>query len=182
MSEVDVFQVAPELGIPEVRPAIESIRGRWERKVSPKTRHAILQARLSGWLTLWARDRGEVGTEWRFYMLPEGDKPSSLVPDVAYVSSERMPPRVGELREKPTIAPDIAVEVLSPFDRRSSLREKISIYFEQGCRLVVVADPDSRTVAMRERDGESVFREGETAMSSSYPDLRLDVAALFKSI
>jgi hypothetical protein len=86
-------QRAPDLGIPEVKPAIESIRGHLVQKVSPKTRHSLLQG------------------------LPKDEKPSSLVPDVAYLSYERMPPE-GELREKPTIEPDVAVEIVSPEDKK----------------------------------------------------------------
>jgi hypothetical protein len=89
MSEMETLVPAPQLGIPEVKPAIESIRGRWQQKVSGGRRHSILQGRLWLWLTLWGRGSGEVGTEWRFYMLAKGEKPSSLVPDVAYVSFER---------------------------------------------------------------------------------------------
>ncbi|HEY9084518.1 MAG TPA: Uma2 family endonuclease [Candidatus Tyrphobacter sp.] len=177
------MQVAPDLGIPEVKPAIESIRGRWEQKVSARRRHSLLQGRLATWLTLWAGDRGEVGTEWRFYMLPKGEKPSSLVPDVAYVSFERMPEAFGELREQPTISPDIAVEVLSPLDRMQTLRQKIAIYLAHGSRLVVVVDPEKRSVTMHEHDREPrTFGSGESALSAEYADLRLDVNALFERI
>ncbi|MBV8434084.1 MAG: hypothetical protein JO029_07395 [Candidatus Eremiobacteraeota bacterium] len=51
-----------------------------------RRRHNILQARFSILLTQWAGDRGEVGSEYRFYLYEEGEKPSSLVPDVAYCS------------------------------------------------------------------------------------------------
>jgi hypothetical protein len=41
------MQLARDLGIPDdVTPAIESIRGRWYQKMSPRTRHALLQFRL----------------------------------------------------------------------------------------------------------------------------------------
>lgn len=158
---------APELGIPETKPYIESIRGRWERKVSPRRRHNILQARFSIVLTAWAGDRGEVGSEYRFYLYEEGQKPSSLVPDVAYYSFERLRPEFGEAREKPTIAPDLVVEILSPGDRRKLLEEKIAMYLANGCRLVIVADSIAHTL---EFYGEP------------YPDLTLDTEALFKNL
>jgi len=163
------LQVAPELGIPEVKPAIEMVRGRWQQKMSPRRRHALLQLRLGAILTQWAGERGEVGSEWRCYILPPAEKPSSLVPDVAYFSFERMPVECGELREKPTIAPDIAVEILSPDDRRPLLDEKISIYLANGCRLVIVADPATRTVEMHPGCGV-------------YPDLHIDLATLFAKL
>lgn len=175
-------QVAPELGIPEVKPAIEMVRGRWEQKMSPRRRHAILQGRFCAIVTQWAGNRGEVGTEWRCYILPPAEKPSSLVPDVAYFSFERMPVEYGELREKPTIAPDIAVEILSPDDRRSLLDEKISIYLANGCRLVMVADPATRIVEMREPGASQSFREPAIAGCGVYPDLRIDLTTLFASL
>ena len=182
MRDMDTLVEAPELGIPEVKPAIEMVRGRWEQKMSPRRRHAILQSRFSTLLSSWAGASGEVGSEWRCYILPPKEKPSSLVPDVAYFSFERMPPEAGELREKPTIAPDIAVEVLSPDDRRRLLDEKITIYLTSGCRLLIVADPRARAVEMHESLGVTVFRDPDTAICGRYPDLRIDLASLFANL
>ncbi len=176
------MQEAPDLGIPEVKPAIESIRGTWEQKVSPRRRHALVQGRLWMLLTNAFGDTGEVGTEWRFYILPPKEKPSSLVPDVAYVSYERMPPELGELREKPTIAPDIAVEVLSPDDRRDVLDEKIRIYLENGARLIIVADPLKRSIVMHDANSVHEFKEGDVAGTDVYPELRIDLARLYDKI
>jgi Uma2 family endonuclease len=179
MRAMATMQEAPELGIPEVKPAIEMVRGRWEQKMSPRRRHAILQYRLSAILTGWAGDRGEVGSEWRCYILPPREKPSSLVPDVAYFSFERMPVAYGELREKPTIAPDIAVEVVSPDDRRCLLNEKIAIYLANGSRLVIVVDPQSRTVEMHDKNEASRFSEPGIAASAAYGDLLIDISEIF---
>jgi Uma2 family endonuclease len=173
------MQAAPDLGIPEVKPAIESIRGRWARKVSPRTRHSILQYRLATVLGAWAGERGDVGVEWRFYFLPAGEKPSSLVPDVAYVSSERLPLRYGEWRERPTIAPDIAAEVVSPRDRRALLDEKIAMYLAYGSQLVVVVDPQTRSIEMHEPAGARTFHEPEIATCAAHGDLRIDSEKLF---
>ncbi len=176
------MQVAPELGIPEVKPAIEMVRGRWEPKMSPRRRHAILQTRLSTLLNAWAGERGEVGSEWRCYILPPKEKPSSLVPDVAYFSFERMPPELGELREKPTIAPDIAVEILSPDDRRPLLDEKIGIYLANGCRLVIVVDPQARSAEMHEGRGKETSVEPAAATCAAYADLSIDLKELLAKL
>jgi len=138
-----------DMGIPDVKPAIESIRGRWERKMSPRRRHAILQARVAMLLTHWAGDRGDVGTEWRFYLVSDDEPVSSLVPDVAYYSFERLPPALGEAREKPSVAPDLAVEILSPGDRRDVVEEKIALYLANGSTAVVIIDPLKREIEVR---------------------------------
>ncbi len=176
------MQEAPDLGIPEVKPAIESICGSWQQKVSPRRRHALVQGRLWQILTTAFGESGETGTEWRFYILAPGTRPSSLVPDVAYVSFARMPPELGELREKPTIAPDIAVEVVSPDDRRTVLEQKIRIYRASGTRLIVVANPIERNIVLYDADAVHEFNAGEIAKSDIYPQLRIDVAQLYEKI
>ncbi|HVA34152.1 MAG TPA: Uma2 family endonuclease [Candidatus Baltobacteraceae bacterium] len=176
------MQAAPDLGIPDVKPAIESIRGRWEPKMSSRRQHSLLQVRFAALLTAWAGERGEVGTEWRFYFLPKGERPSSLVPDVAYVSFERMPLEYGELRERPTIAPDVAVEILSPDDRRALLDEKIAMYIGFGSLLVIVADPETQTIEMHEPAGVRWFAQPLPATCAAYTDLTIDTATLFEKI
>ncbi|HET6276655.1 MAG TPA: Uma2 family endonuclease [Candidatus Cybelea sp.] len=179
MRGMATMQIAPELGIPAVKPAIELVRGRWEQKISPQRRHAIVQARLSAALTRWAGDRGEVGSEWRCYLLAPGEKTSSLVPDVAYFSFERMPLEFGELRERPTIAPDIAVEILSPGDRRALLDDKVAIYRASGCRLVLIVDPSARSAEVHEAAAFTKFAAPAVAMCRTYEDLRIDLTELF---
>jgi Uma2 family endonuclease len=178
------MQPAPRLGIPEVKPAIESIRGRWVQKVSPKTAHSLLQGRLWGILQEWASSRrGYVGPEWRFYLLPLGEKPSSLVPDVAYVSRKRLPRESGKLPQKPTIAPDIAAEILSPDDSKRFLKEKIGLYLANGAKLVIVVDPNRRNVQFHEIDAPVALFEGsEIARPQTFPDLAIDLTTLFKDL
>lgn len=177
------MQEAPDLGIPEVKPAIESIRGAWEQKMSPRRRHAILQGRFCMLLAQAFGELGEVGPEWRFYLLPPGEAPSSLVPDVAYVSFERMPETYGELREKPTIAPDIAVEILSPDDRPASLAKKIDLYLGGGARLAIVVDPLERTVTFHEGGSVRTIAQVQgLAVPDAYPNLKIDLNALFAKL
>jgi Uma2 family endonuclease len=170
------------MSIPEVKPAIESIRGRWERKMSPRRRHAMLQLRMGTLLADWAGNRGEVGTEWRFYISPPGQEPSSLVPDVAYVSFERLPRELGDSREKPEIAPDIAVEILSPGDRLALLEEKVALYLANGALAVVIVDPLERVVDVRETDASRRYPAPYEVVFDSFADLRFDTAKLFEGV
>ncbi|HTU70057.1 MAG TPA: Uma2 family endonuclease [Candidatus Baltobacteraceae bacterium] len=177
------MQEAPELGIPEVKPAIESIRGRWEQKMNPQRRHALLQWRIAAQLDAAFGEQGEVGSEWRFYLLPPGEKASSLVPDVAYVSYARMPEAYGELREKPTIAPDIAVEILSPGDRLKTLTTKIRLYLDNGARLIIVVDPMAQSVTFHEAAGTRTISHVQgIAVPDAFPELRIDLTKLFAKI
>ncbi len=66
-----------------------------------------------------------------------------LVPDVAFVSMERLP----EDRSKGSpVPPDVAVEVVSPSDKQARVSEKVLAYLEAGTRLVWVVNPVLKTV------------------------------------
>ncbi len=77
-------------------------------------------------------------------------------PDVAYISSERLPE--GKL---PTgfihRAPDLAVEVLSPSETSDQIQQKVRDYLEAGVRLIWVVAPESRSVTAYRCDGSARF-------------------------
>jgi Uma2 family endonuclease len=165
------------------KPYVESVRGRLEPKMSPRRRHALLQLRLAAHFDRWSRGRGEVGTEWRFYLLEGEGKPSSLVPDVAYVSFERLPIDLpDDARERPRLAPDIAVEILSPGDSRRTLAKKIALYLEHGSRVVIVVDPRARTFAQHTADGVTTVEARGSIEVYEFPGLVLDADDLFANI
>ncbi len=177
------MDIAPLIDIPEIKPAIEQIRGVWHQKMSPKRRHSLAQFRMAAILTLWAGERGEVGTEWRCYFFPPDEKASSLVADVSYFSFERLPLELGEQREQPTIAPDIAVEIFSPDDSRKRLREKIALFFAFGSRAIVVVDPAEETLVVHDAPhANTTFARGAVPIVAAYPDLAIDLDALFRNL
>ncbi|MFZ0364918.1 MAG: Uma2 family endonuclease [Candidatus Cybelea sp.] len=141
-----------EIVLPETEPETEWVRGRPLQKVSPQRTHSLLQGALTMQLNRWAHGRGEAGPEWRFRVAPPGEVRRPLVPDVAYVSDERLRPLSDEELEVPPLAPDISVEILSPDDRRVDIDSKIDVYLRAGSLLVIVVDPQSRAVELHDRD------------------------------
>lgn len=101
----------------EEKPYIEVLDGEKLSDVSPYYEHGQVAVRISGQLDTWAGDNGAVGTEVRFYFLHPDGSWSSLLPDVAYTSYARLPKDPIEDWQRPRVAPDIAVEILSPSDR-----------------------------------------------------------------
>lgn len=74
-----------------------------------------------------------------------------LTPEVAFVTKWRLPPkeeRIGFV----AIAPDLAVEVISPLDRDTRMTEKVLAYLEAGTRLVWVVEPVSRSITVYNPD------------------------------
>lgn len=94
-------------------------------------------------------------------------------PDIAYVSTERLPEN---RRQVSPIAPDLAVEVVSPTDALYDVNEKALAYIEAGTRLVWVIEPVAKTVKVfrSERDIRLLTRDdtlsGEDVIEGfSYP-------------
>jgi Uma2 family endonuclease len=88
-------------------------------------------------------------------------KPDTVrAPDVAFISSERLPdPPPRGFAE---LAPDLAVEVLSPDDRAGEVLERVADWLKAGTRLVWVVDPIRVNARIYRADGsESLVSEAD---------------------
>ena len=168
-----------EMVVPEGKPAFEWILGRPVQKVSPKRRHALLQAKFLMLLHPWADGRGEVGTEWRFRLEPPGEDIRPFVPDVAYLSYERMGERTDNELEAPLLAPNAAVEIRSPDDRQRHIDHKIEVYLAAGTDVVVLVDPLARTIQTFDRDERRMFAEDDVFEHRALPGFIFTVASAF---
>ncbi len=163
------------------KPYIELIDGLEVRKMSPQTRHGFLQLELGVILRAWAAGQGIVGTEWRFWLVPVGERRASLVPDVAYLSNERFRALPKEARQAPPLAPDIAVEIRSPDDRPRNIQRKIELYLAHGSRLVLDVDPESRQIAAHDRSSTRIFKTGDQFEHPAAAGLAFSLDDLFQS-
>jgi Uma2 family endonuclease len=68
------------------------------------------------------------------------------VPDVSFISWKRMPNRRFPRDAIASLVPDLAVEILSPSNTEGEMRRKLRDYFQAGCKLVWLVDPEERTV------------------------------------
>jgi Uma2 family endonuclease len=151
--------------------------------VSPQRKHALAQGRFWAAFDAWARAHGTgtAGTEWRFQVQPPGEIRRSLVPDVGFLSYERMPLDEQERTGAPSMAPDAVVEVLSPGDRPADVEEKIRVYLSAGTAVIFIVDPELRTVIVRDLDGRCQLSESDFVEHRSLPGLRFSVRDLFES-
>lgn len=138
----------------------ELIEGRIVRMTSPGGEHGRLELGLAFELETFVRQRGlgrvltgEVGIYTR------RDPDSVRGADIAFYSYERMPGEFpsGYLE----IAPDLVVEIMSPSDRWSEVREKVEEYFSIGVWQVWIVEPANRTIFVY-RSPVDVQRLGET--------------------
>lgn len=74
-------------------------------------------------------------------------------PDVSFISAARLAPdQVPD--QFIVVAPDLAIEVLSPGDRDAEIEERVSDYLAAGTRCVWIVDPRQRRVVVRDPGGE----------------------------
>jgi Uma2 family endonuclease len=114
-----------------------------ELRMSPAGwRHESLVAELLTRMRSFAKERrlGDVLGSNVLYVLPSGNR---RAPDVSFVAAGRLLREAGK-SVFPELAPDLAVEVLSPADSPRAVLDGVGEYLESGVRLVCVIDPDKR--------------------------------------
>jgi len=176
------WEVLGPVPIPAAKPAIELIDGQLVQKMSPQTRHQILEKRWLFVLDSWAGARGEALTEWRFQFRAPGHRFGSLVPDLAFLSREAMDELGPAAAEIPPQAPDIAVEILSPGHSERTLAWKIGAYLAAGTRVVLIVDPPNRTVIAHSVDGVQRFGPGEIVVHAAMPGFAYSIDEMFDGL
>jgi len=85
------------------------------------------------------------------------------IPDIAFFPWDRMPGRRRPPEPIPTLAPDLAAEILSKSNTRAEMRLKRQDYFSVGVRLVWEVDPVAHTVTVYTApDSSTVLAEADT--------------------
>jgi Uma2 family endonuclease len=133
-------------------PDCEFVDGRIEERNLGEKEHSIIQRYLT---VLFAIKRAEWGVEVYPELRTQTRKTRFRVPDVLVM-------RAGEKFERyVTSAPLIAIEILSPEDRLSAIREKASEYSSFGVEHVWVIDPAARIVYRYSGGGLEHVQTGE---------------------
>ena len=164
----------------DAKPAMEWLLGEPVQKVSPAYSHSFWQRLFGDELHRWGEERGRIGPEWRFWLSPGYGPARYLVPDVAFVSFDRLPrdaPRPSI--EEPHLAPDVVVEILSPRDRNILVQHKLDVYLNGGVDLVIVVDPERRIVTLHDPEASRVLDERDLVTHDVLPGFELALAASF---
>jgi Uma2 family endonuclease len=106
------------------------------------------------------------------------------IPDVAYIAWARVPGGRVPTAPIPQLAPDLAVEVLSPSDTIREMERKRREYFDSGVRLVWIVDPDTRTVAVYTKvENPEVLSEADILRGGEIlPGFTLPLVELFAEL
>jgi Uma2 family endonuclease len=107
------------------------------------------------------------------------DPDTVRAPDVAFVSQARLRGLADHPGYLP-LAPDLVVEVVSPNDKSSQVEEKTFSWLSAGVRLVLVVDPQTKTIREYRSAREiRIHSEGTIELGDVVSGYRLDMSDLF---
>jgi Uma2 family endonuclease len=160
---------------------VELVRGRLVVREPPGALHGAMAATLTHFLTAFVRER-HLGTVFAqdtgFHIAHDPD--TVRAPDVAFVSRDRLaqiPPR-----GYAPVAPDLAVEILSPGDRPAETLAKLADWLAAGSRLVWLVDPQRAEVQVYRKDGSLSVHELDGTLDGEdvLPGFTCSVRQLFE--
>lgn len=134
------------LAIPESDVTYELVDGEAVPKMSPKRFHSRVTGSLYAFLNQWCQKRGEVNIEWAIALKRNGED-WVPVPDLTYISYQRLPKEVMEDEACP-VPPELVIEIISPGQTFGQLAEKATDYLEAGVSRVWVVDPQARSITV----------------------------------
>lgn len=134
----------------------ELVRGRLVIREPAGLRHGVVTMELARRLSEFVRSHAlgiVVAAETGFQLSSNPD--TVRAPDVAFVRASRVPDPLP--RGYAALAPDLAVEVLSPGDRAGDVLAKVADWLNAGCELVWVVDLERRAARVYRADGTESF-------------------------
>lgn len=158
----------------------EIVAGQPEEKVMGGARHGGVGVRLIARLASYveAHQLGGVYGPDTTFQIGENER----IPDVAFVSAARLPME-GEPEGSWSMAPDLAVEIVSPNDLYEKVLSKVEEYFAGGVRQVWLISPEHQTVTIYHTPTHTtILTEAEDLVSEELlPGFRCRIADLFRS-
>ena len=161
----------------------ELIEGDLFEMPPPGYEHGRLAVEISYYIWSFVKEHG-LGTVTveTGYHSPE-DRRTLLSPDVAFLSSAKMPRPLPE--KYIPVMPDLAIEILSPTDTLRQARRKAALYLRHGTQLVWIVLPAEKGVDVcRSVDGprlniEFIGQENSLSGEQVLPGFELKLERLF---
>lgn len=141
--------------------------------------HGRVVMRFGSLLEQHVRSRrlGVILTEVGFKLKSNPD--TVRAPDIAFIRRERIP--TVDPRGFWNGPPDLAVEVLSPDDTAAEIAAKAAEYIAHGVELVLVVDPEDRTVSLYSGTASPISRhvDEDLDLGRVIPGFRCSVTQIF---
>ena len=165
--------------LPEGDRPYEFVDGHAIAKMSPKFFHSRLQKTLLFILDSWAQNKGRVEPEWAIKLKCNGAD-WIPVPDLTYISYNRLSAD-WILDEACPVAPELAIEIISPGQAFGDLAEKATDYLQAGVARVWLIDTKSQTITIFYPDMlPKTFRGTSAIIDDLLPELEITPQQIFQ--
>ncbi len=141
--------------------------------------HAALQLAIGSELYLYLKHHpvGVAFTDAHFRLWPERND-RARVPDISFVVKSRLP---DDMFHYPSMAPDLAVEILSPTDNFFDVMDKVDEYLEQGTKIVWLVIPHKEEVLVCTAEGKHSVRD-VLAAQELLPGFQISIKQVFAEV
>ena len=154
---------------------LELIDGKVVELPSPNPAHCAISCMLLHKLMIFLLDRGGA-------VLPESEVAisggSRMKPDLSvFVAGTWL--KVDQTKGPVDIAPDIAIEIVSPSDTASYLQRKRNKYLVTGVKQVWIVYPETRELFVHELQTVTAYSADQILQTSVLPGLTLPLSEVF---
>ncbi len=159
----------------------EVVNGKLEAKEMAGARHGGVTGRLFIRLGSYLNESsiGDIYTPDTTFIIGKNER----LPDISVVLADRMP-ESGEPEGIWKIAPDLAVEVISPNDFYEKVKQKLHDYFAAGVREVWLVSPEHKEIVIHSSPTASVTLNEDDDLTSEtlLPGFRCHIKELFQPV
>lgn len=167
------------LALPEGDVTYEFVNGQVLPKVSPKYFHSSLQQALLFTISAWCKNQGRVRSEWA-NILKRNGQDWSPVPDITYISYERLPVS-WKRNEACPVVPELVIEIISPGQTIKDFEDKAKDYFDTGVLRVWIVDPEAISISVFYPDSSSqLYTNTKPVLDTLLPGLELTARQVFE--
>ncbi len=149
------------------RPDCEYIDGELLERNVGEAEHSLLQILLGAW---FVNNRKRLGITAYTEQRVQVKATRFRIPDITVVAGQG--PRTGIIKEPPFLC----VEIVSPDDRLTKVREKVADYLEFGVPYIWVIDPATKLATIYTQDGAREIRDG--ILTTQNPDITVNLNEL----
>lgn len=172
------------LMMPDSRWGYELVRGKLKKYMPAGNLHGIIALKIGRILGNFAEDNDlgvVVAAETGFKIFQNPD--TVRAPDSAFISKEKLA-RYGVTEKFFPAAPDLAVEVVSPSDKKKDIEDKIEDYLTAGVKLIWVIYPQKQFVVVHRQSKvvSILFENDELEGEDVVPGFSLPLEKLFVNL
>jgi len=169
------------LMLPNSRWGYELVRGKLKKYMPAGNLHGFIASRIGAYLTIFVTENDlgiVVAAETGFKIFQNPD--TVRAPDSAFIGREKLAKHGITVKFFPD-APDLAVEVVSPSDKKKDIEEKIQDYLAAGVKLIWIIYPQKQFVAVYRQSKivSILFETDELEGEDVVPNFRLPLEKVF---